>query len=250
MLAVLPFENLSGDPNEDYFSDGLTEEIITQLGALSPDQLGVIARTTSMAYKRTSKSGQQIARELGVDYILESSIRRDGNQMRISVQLIRARDQVHVWAHSYDRPISSITLQEEVAKAVAEQIRIKLRPAYSGPPSLRPLDPQANEAYLRGRYFENEFTVVGYRKAITYFQQAIDREPSFAEAYSGLADSYYFLVVTDAMSPQAGESNALDAARHAVTLGEGLAETQNALGSVMLGLLDWSQAEAEFKPGH
>ena len=248
MLAVLPFENLSGDPNEDYFSDGLTEEIITQLGALSPDQLGVIARTTSMAYKRTSKSVQQIAKELGVDYILESSIRRDGNQMRISVQLIRARDQVHVWAHSYDRPIGhSITLQEEVAKAVAEQIRIKLRPAYSGPPSLRPLDPEANEAYLRGRYFGNEFTVVGYRKAITYFQQAIDRDPSFAEAYSGLADSYYFLVVTDAMSPQVGESKALDAARHAVALGEGLAETHTALGSVMLGLLDWSQAEAEFK---
>jgi TolB-like protein/DNA-binding winged helix-turn-helix (wHTH) protein len=120
MLAVLPFENLSADPNEDYFSDGLTEAIITQLGALSPDQLGVIARTTSMAYKRTSKSAQQIARELGVDYILESSIRRDGDQVRISAQLIRTADQVHVWAHSYDRHIShSIALQEEVARAVA-----------------------------------------------------------------------------------------------------------------------------------
>ena len=105
MLAVLPFENSSGNPNEDYFSDGLTEEIITQLGALSPDQLGVIARTTSMAYKRTSKSTQQIARELGVDYILESSIRRDEDQVRITAQLIRTADQVHVWAHSCDRHI-------------------------------------------------------------------------------------------------------------------------------------------------
>ncbi|MGC2195354.1 MAG: tetratricopeptide repeat protein [Terriglobales bacterium] len=248
MLAVLPFQNLSGNPNEDYFSDGLTEEIITQLGALSPDQLGVIARTTSMAYKRTSKSVQQIARELGVDYILESSIRRDGDQMRISVQLIRTRDQVHVWANSYDRQVShSITLQEEVAKAVAEQIRIKLSPAYQGPPGSRPLDPQANEAYLRGRYFGNQFTVEGYRKAIAYFQQAIERDPGFAEAYSGLADSYYFLVVTDAMSPQAGESKAWDAARQAVVLSEGLAESHNSLGNVMMGLFDWPRAEVEFK---
>jgi TolB-like protein/DNA-binding winged helix-turn-helix (wHTH) protein len=152
MLAVLPFENLSGDPNEDYFSDGLTEEIITQLGALSPDQLGVIARTTSMAYKRSSKSAQQIAKELGVDYILESSIRRDGDQVRISAQLIRTRDQVHVWAHSYDRQIShSITLQEEVARAVAEQIRIKLNPAYRGPSS--PVVRQIVEPYFKGISF-------------------------------------------------------------------------------------------------
>jgi TolB-like protein/DNA-binding winged helix-turn-helix (wHTH) protein/Flp pilus assembly protein TadD len=248
MLAVLPFENLSGNPNEDYFSDGLTEEIITQLGALSPDQLGVIARTTSMAYKRTSKSAQQIARELGVDYILESSIRRDEDQVRITAQLIRTADQVHVWAHSYDRHIShSIALQEEVARAVAEQIRIKLSPAYSGPSSPQSLDPQANEAYLRGRYFGNQFTVVGYGKAITYFQQAIDRQASFAEAYSGLADSYYFLVVTDAMPPRDGESKAQDAARQAVALGEGLAESHSAMGSVMLGLWDWSRAQTEFK---
>jgi len=138
-------------------------------------------------------------------------------------------------------------LQEEVARAVAEQIRIKLSPAYSGPSSPQPLDPQANEAYLRGRYFGNQFTVVGYGKAITYFQQAIDRQASFAEAYSGLADSYYFLVVTDAMSPRDGESKAQDAAHQAVALGEGLAESHNAMGSVMLGLWDWSQAETEFK---
>ena len=131
--------------------------------------------------------------------------------------------------------------------AVAEQIRIKLNPAYSGPPSPRPLDPQANEAYLRGRYFGNQFTVAGYGKAIAYFQQAIDRQSSFAEAYSGLADSYYFLVVTDALSPQDGVSKAHDAARQAVALGGGLAESHNAMGSVMLGLWDWSQAEAELR---
>jgi TolB-like protein/DNA-binding winged helix-turn-helix (wHTH) protein/Tfp pilus assembly protein PilF len=248
MLAVLPFENLSGNPNEDYFSDGLTEELITQLGALSPDQMGVIARTSSMAYKRTSKSVQQIAGELGVDYIIESSVRLDGDHMRISVQLIRTRDQVHLWAHNYDRQVShSIALQEDVAKAVAEQIKIKLRPAYSGPSNQRPLDSQANEAYLRGRYFGNQFTVASLEKAISYFQQAIDRDPNFAEAYSGLADSYYFLVVTDAISPQDGESKALDAARQAVARGEGLAESHNALASVTIGLMNWSEAETEFK---
>lgn len=248
MLAVLPFENLSGTPNEDYFTDGLTEEIIAQLGELSPDQLGVIARTTSMAYKHTSKSVQQIARELGVDYILESSVRRDGDQVRITVQLIRTGDQVHVWANSYDRNVShSIAVQEEVAKAVAEQIRIKLNPGYGDPAKPHPLDPQANEAYLRGRYFGNQFTVEGYRKAITYFQQALDRDHNFAEAYSGLADSYYFLVVTDAMSPQEGESKALSAARQAVALGEGHAESHSALCSVMLGLWDWPEAERECK---
>jgi TolB-like protein/DNA-binding winged helix-turn-helix (wHTH) protein/Flp pilus assembly protein TadD len=249
MLAVLPFENLSGDPNEDYFSDGLTEELITQLGSLSPDQLGVIARTTSMAYKRTSKSAQQIAAELGVDYILESSVRRDGNQMRITVQLIRARGQVHVWAQSYDREIrNSIALQEEVAKAVAEQIKIKLSPAYSGGPSSpRSVDPQANEAYLRGLYFQNQFTVVGYGKAITYFQQAIDLDPNFAGAYSGLAECYHFLVVTDSLSTADGESKALDAARKAVALGENLAESHSALAGVKMGLYDWAGSEVEYK---
>lgn len=248
MLAVLPFENLSGDPNQDYFSDGLTEELITQLGALSPDRLGVIARTSSMVYKHTSKSARQIAGELGVDYVLESSVRRDGDQIRISVQLIRARDQVHVWVNSYDRQVSrSIALQEEVAKAVAEQVKIKLSPAYRGPATPGHLDPQANEAYLRGRYFGNQFTAAGLREAITYFQQAIDLDPTFAEAYSGLADSYHILVVTDGMSPEEGESKALSAARQAVALGEGLAEPHNALGGVMIGMYDWLRAESEFK---
>ena len=185
MLAVLPFQNLSGDPSQDYFSDGLTEEMIAQLGALSPDQLGVIARTTTMAYKHSAKSVQQIGSELGVGYVLESSVRRDGDQVRISVQLIRAHDQLHVWTHSYDRHIShSIELQEEVAKAVAEQIEVKLAaPAYRGRSNPHPLDAEANEAYLRGRYFWNQFTPEGYRKAITTFEKAIERDPNFAEAY-------------------------------------------------------------------
>ncbi len=191
MLAVLPFQNLSGDPSQDYFSDGLTEEMIAQLGALSPDQLGVIARTTTMAYKHSSKSVQQIGSELGVGYVLESSVRRDGNQVRISVQLIRVHDQVHVWTHSYDRHIShSIELQEEVAQAVAEQIEVKLSPAYRGRTNPHPLDAEANEAYLRGRYFWNQFTPEGYRKAITYFEtarRAVSLGDNLAEPHASLA---------------------------------------------------------------
>jgi len=248
MLAVLPFQNLSGDPSQDYFSDGLTEEMIAQLGALSPDQLGVIARTTSMAYKHTSKSVEQIGSELGVGYVLESSVRRDGNQVRISVQLIRVHGQLHVWARSYDRHIShSIELQEEVAKAVAEQIEVKLSPSYKGRTNPHHLDAQANEAYLRGRYFWNQFTPEGYRKAISYFQQAIERDSNFAEAYSGLADSYNFLVVTDSMPASEGHPKALEAARRAVSLGVNLAEPHASLAVAMArSEWNWTGAESEF----
>ena len=248
MLAVLPFQNLSGDPNQDYFSDGLTEEMIAQLGALSPDQLGVIARTTSMAYKHTSKSVEQIGSELGVAYVLESSVRRDGNQMRISVQLIRVHDQLHVWARSYDRHIShSIELQEEVAKAVAEQIEVKLSASYKGRTNPHHLDAGANEAYLRGRYFWNQFTPEGYLKAISYFQQAIARDPNFAEAYSGLADSYNFLVVTDSIPASEGHPKALVAARRAVSLGVNLAEPHASLAVAMArSEWNWAGAESEY----
>jgi TolB-like protein/Tfp pilus assembly protein PilF len=249
MLAVLPFQNLSGDPSQDYFTDGLTEEMIAQLGALSPGQLGVIARTTTMAYKHSSKSVKQIGSELGVGYVLESSVRRDGNQIRISVQLIRVHDQLHVWARSYDRHIShSIELQEEVAKAVAEQIEVRLSPSYRSRTNPHHLDAGANEAYLRGRYFWNQFTPEGYRKAISYFQQAIAQDSNFAEAYSGLADSYNFLVVMDSIPESEGHPKALEAARRAVSLGVNLAESHASLASALVrSEWNWSGAEDEYK---
>jgi len=248
MLAVLPFENLSGDPGQDYFSDGLTEEIITQLGALSPEQLGVIARTTSMTYKHTSKSVQQIGQELGVDYVIESSVRRDCDQVRVTAQLIRTRDQVHIWAQSYDRNITgSIVLQEEVARAVANQIEVKLSPVYANRSARSNSDPLANEAYLRGQYFVNQFTAQGYWKAIDYFHQAIDRDPEFAEAYSGLADSYRWLIVTDTISPSEGGHKMNDAARQSVQLNNSLAESHTALAGALMTFYDWPKAESEFK---
>jgi TolB-like protein/DNA-binding winged helix-turn-helix (wHTH) protein/Flp pilus assembly protein TadD len=248
MLAVLPFENLSGDPGQDYFSDGLTEEIISQLGALSPERLGVIARTTSMTYKHTSKSVQQIGQELGVDYVIESSVRRDGDQVRVTVQLIRTRDQVHMWAQSYDRNITgSIVLQEEVARAVANQIEVKLSPAYANRSTRSHSDPLANEAYLRGQYFVNQFTAQGYWKAIDYFHQAIDRDPEFAEAYSGLADSYRWLIVTDTISPSEGGRKMNDAARQSVQLNNSLSESHTALAGALMTFYDWPKAESEFQ---
>ena len=248
MLAVLPFANLSGDPGQDYFSDGLTEEIISQLGALSPERLGVIARTTSMTYKRTSKNVQQIGQELGVDYVLESSVRRDGDQVRVTAQLIRTRDQVHIWAQSYDRNITgSIVLQQEVARAVANQIEVKLSPVYANRSTRSHSDPLANEAYLRGEYFVNQFTAQGYWKAIDYFHQAIDRDPQFAEAYSGLADSYRWLIVTDTISPSEGGRKMDDAARESVQLDNSLAESHTALAGSLMTFFDWSRSENEFQ---
>ena len=248
MLVVLPFENLSGDTAEDYFTDGLTEEMIAQLGSLSPEQLGVIARTTSMAYKRTSKSVQQIGQELGVDYVLESSVRRNGNQLRITVQLIRTRDQVHVWAHNYDRDIGgSIALQEEVARAIAFQIEVKLGRDYAKRSVRTRPDHQANEAYLRGRFFYNQFTPDGYRKAITYFQQAIERDPNFAEAYAGLSECYRYLTITDFLSPAEAFPKIIDSARHAVLLGDSLAESHCALALAMKHKYLWRDAEKAYK---
>ena len=154
-----------------------------------------------------------------------------------------------MYGHTYDRHIShSIELQEEVAKAVAEQIEVKLSPTYTGRTNPHPLDAEANEAYLRGRYFWNQFTPEGYRKAITYFQQAIERDSNFAEAYSGLADSYNFLVVTDSIPTSEGHPKALEAARRAVALGANLAEAHTSLGSAISRTeWDWAGAEYEFK---
>lgn len=248
VLAVLPFQNLSADPSDEYFSDGLTEEMITQAGGLSPEQLLVIARTTSMTYKHTSKSVQEIGRELGAHYVLESSIRRDGERVRITIQLIRTSDQVQVWTSSYDRHVSgSIMLQEELAREVAARIEVQLSPAYANRSKRSHSDPLANEAYLRGQYFVNQFTAQGYRKAIDYFHQAIDRDPEFAEAYSGLADAYRWLIVTDTIPTSEGGGKMNDAARQAVQLNNSLSESHTALAGALLTFCDWPRAENEFK---
>ena len=174
-LAVLPFLNLSGDPGQDYFSNGLTEEMITQLGTLEPARLAVIARTSSMQYKDTRKDARQIASELGVNYIMEGSVRRDAGRVRITAILIRANDQTNLWAQTYDRDLTDIlSLQNDVAGAIAREIRLKLTPvANARAASAGSLDPQAHELYLEGRYFWNRRTESGLLKAIESFNGAM-----------------------------------------------------------------------------
>jgi len=245
MLAVLPFQNLSGDASQDYFSDGLTEELTTQLGQLNGDQLGVIARTSSMMYKHSNKDVGQIGRELGVDYLLESSVRRDGDEVRIAVQLILVKNQAHVWANSYDREVrNSIVVQEEVAREVAQQIRVKLASAEAGQ---RPLNPAANEAYLQGRYSWNLFTENGFRQAASYFDQAVAADPKFASAYAGLSDSYAFLVITNAIAPGEGWPKARDAAQRAVELDGSSSDARLSLAHMRMHMWDWKDSDLEFK---
>ena len=191
ILAVLPFDNLSRDPDQEFFSDGLTEEMIAQLGKLNPERLTVIARGSVAKYKGSSLSANQIGRELHADYLVQGSVRRASDRVRITVQLIQVRDQTDLWAESYDRELKDIlVLQDSVSRTIANQIHITLTPGQQTRlPSSRKLDPEAYEAYLKGRYYWNKRTAEGMQKAVIYFQQAIDKDPSYGAAYSGLADS-------------------------------------------------------------
>jgi TolB-like protein/DNA-binding winged helix-turn-helix (wHTH) protein/Tfp pilus assembly protein PilF len=248
MLAVLPFENLTGDPDQEYFSDGLTEEMITQLGRLDPQQLGVIARTSAMSYKHSSKAVDQIGRELGVNYILEGSARREGGKVRIAAQLIQVRDQSHVWAAEYDREIQSVLqLQSEVADAIGNEVRLKLAPAqHAHIENPRSVNPEAYEAYLKGRYFIEKWTEEGTRVGREYFEQAIQKDPNYALAYAGLADSYVW--GRAGLPPEEALRRARTAATKALQLDDTLGEPHAALGQIkFVNDWDWAGAEAEFK---
>ncbi len=192
-LAVLPFENLSAEPDQDFFTDGFTDEMIAELGKLDPEHLGVIARTTTRLYKNARKDIGQIHRELGVDYVLEGSIRRAANRIRITAQLVQVSDMTHLWAESYDRDVSDVlTIQSEVAMKIAHSLTLALH---------RPEPEQAKastsstayDLYLRGRAFREQATEESTRKAIEYFQRSIAADPHYARAYAGLADAYWLL---------------------------------------------------------
>lgn len=251
-LAVLPLQNLSGDPNEEYFSDGLTEEMITQLSRLQANRLNVIARTSSMQYKGTAKRANVIGSELRANYLLEGSVRRDAEQVRITVQLIRASDQTHVWAENYQRQARDIlTLQSEVAAAVARAISLKLTPQERADlASAGPVNPEAYQLYLRGRYLWNQRTEEGLQKAIAYFQQAIAKDPSSAASYAALADAYNVAGNWGMLAPKDAYPQAKDAAIKALDINERHAEAHVALGYATF-LYDWNptEAEKEFKRG-
>jgi TolB-like protein/DNA-binding winged helix-turn-helix (wHTH) protein/tetratricopeptide (TPR) repeat protein len=248
-LAVLPFDNLSGDADQDFFSDGLTEEMIAQLGNLNPDRLTVIARGSVAKYKRSVLSVSQIGRELHADYIVEGSVRRVPDRVRITVHLIQVSDQTDRWAESYDRDVKDIlALQDSVASTIASQINITLVPAEASRlATARNVDPAAYEAYLKGRYYWNKRTAEAMQKAEVYFQQAIDKDPSYGVAYSGLADCNSGLSWHGFASPSETLPRAHAAALKAIEIDPQSAEAHASLGLVLDHEWDWNGAETEFK---
>ena len=249
MLAVLPFKNLSGDPNQEYIADGLTEEILTDLGRMSPTQMGVIARTSAMAYKNTDKTISQIGRELGVDYVLEGSVRSEDGKARVSAQLIRVSDQTHLWAKNYDRDLKKLLeIEEELGQTLAQQVRLNLSPQREVEFSrIRTANPEAYDLYLKGRYYWNQRTPAGIRQSIAYFQQAIEKDPEFAMAYAGLADAYNLSYNFGVLSAKESSLQAKAAATKALELDPSIAEAHAALGKVKSHYdFDFPGAEKEF----
>jgi TolB-like protein/DNA-binding winged helix-turn-helix (wHTH) protein/Flp pilus assembly protein TadD len=258
-LAVLPLESLSSDASQDYFADGMTDELISDLGQISA--LRVISRTSVMAYKRARKPLPQIARELNVDAVVEGTVLRSGDQVRISAQLIEASSDKHLWSASYEGEVrDTLALQSKVAKAIADQIRINLNPQEQAAlKNARVVNPQAYESYLKGRYFWNKRTAEGLKVALAYFNQAIDEDPKYAQAYSGLADTYALLGDWQyaAMTPKEALPKAKAAAVRALELDGTLGEAHNSL-AFCLDAFEWDfdsagkefQKAIELNPGY
>lgn len=253
MVAVLPLQNLTGDASQDYFSDGLTEELIAQLGNVDPQHLSVIARTSVMRYKNTRTPVDEIGQALGAQYVLEGSVRRDAENVRITAQLVRTSDQAHVWARDYDRRLTSVlALQGEIAIAIADEIRGLLgqRPAalMAQKPDAVPEHYAAYDLYLQGRYFWNQRNLDGFTRALTLFQKAIAADPKYAPAYAGLADTYSMMSNYGLAVPTEAMPKAKAAAVQAIELDPYLAAAHNALADIAEDYdYDWRTAEKEFQ---
>jgi TolB-like protein/DNA-binding winged helix-turn-helix (wHTH) protein len=249
VLAVLPFENLSRDPDQEFFSDGLTEEMIAQTGKLNRDRLTVVARSSVAKYKGTNLAAKEIGKELNADYLLQGSVRRSSDRVRITVQLVEAQNQTDLWSESYDRELKDLlAVQDSVVQSIASQIHIALteeqKTRLANPRQTRP---EAYEAYLKGRYHWNKRTADGMQKAEHYFQQAIDSDPTYAAAYSGLADCDSGLAWHGFKSPADALPKAYAAARKAVEIDPQSAEAHASLGLVFSHGWNWAGAEAEFR---
>jgi TolB-like protein/Tfp pilus assembly protein PilF len=250
MLMILPFENFAPGDKYDYFSDGLTEEMITEIARLSPERLRVIARTSAMQFKSTTKSIEQIGRELHVSHVLEGSVRRLGERVRITAQLIRVSDETHLWAQSYERALHDVLeVQAEVAQAVAREIQIKLSPddiRRLHPEKRRSINPQAYELYLRGRHFWNRRTEEGLRKSIECFEEALQHDLSFAAAYDGISDAHTMLACRGMTPAVDSFHKAKAAARQAVRIEPELGEGYASLAHVRLHDWDWVGIDSDF----
>lgn len=249
-LAVLPLESLFGDASQDFFADGMTDELIADLGQISA--LRVISHTSVMPYKGTRKPLAQIARELNVEAVVKGTVLHSGNQVRITAQLIEASANKHLWAQSYEGDLrDTLALQNQVAHAIAEQIRISLNPQEQAAlKSVKVVDPQAYESFLKGRYFWNKRTADGLKVAVAYFNQAVDEDPSYAQAYSGLADTYALLGDWQyaVMTPKEALPKAKAAAIRALELDDALGEAHNSLAFCLDGFdWDFESAGQEFR---
>ena len=254
MLAVLPFQNLTGDASQEYFSDGLTEEMISQLGNLDPQHLGVIARTSVMHYKNHQEALDQVGQELGVQYVLEGSVRRDSDHVRITAQLIQVKDQTHLWSREYDRELSHLLLlQDEIAQDVAGEIRTTLGETEKKTDTARQTSPsppvyEAYDLYLKGEYFFNKRTIEGFEQAIDYFQQAAAKDPTYARAYAGIADCYALMGGYSGQPQTEFMLKARAAALHALQIDESLPEAHTALALIVQNYdWDWQTSEREFR---
>ncbi|MGA8150994.1 MAG: winged helix-turn-helix domain-containing protein [Terriglobales bacterium] len=249
VLAVLPFDDLSPEP-EEYLVDGLTEEMIAQLTRISPD-LKVIARTSAMQYLHTKKSAREIGRELGADYILENSIRHEGSRLRITAQLVRTSDQTHLWAENYDREMRELLpLESEVTGDIAAQIHVHLSsPAAASPVThAQTVDPEAHQLYLKGRYYFNQRSREGLQNSVKSFEQALVNDPGYAAAYAGLADSYNLIAFYGFDPSQKAVSQAKISADKALQADDSLAPAHAALGYTdFMYAGDWTAAEPEFR---
>jgi TolB-like protein/DNA-binding winged helix-turn-helix (wHTH) protein/Tfp pilus assembly protein PilF len=258
-LAVLPLDNLSGDASQNYFADGMTDELITDLAQISA--LRVISRTSVMVYKGARKPLPQIARELNVDAVVEGTVLRSGDQVRITAQLIEAATDKHLWSQSYEGELrDTLALQNRVASAIADQIRINLTPQEQAAlKNAKAVNPEAYQSYLKGRYFWNKRTADGLKVALAYFKQAIEEDPKYAKAYSGLADTYALLGDWQyrVMSTKEALPKAKAAAIKALELDSSLSEAHTSLG-YSLRAFDWDfdsagkefQRAIEINPGY
>jgi len=247
-IAVLPFENLTGDTGQEYFVDGMTDALITDLAQIR--SLRVISRTSVAQYKGAKKRLPEIARELNVDVILEGSVVRSNDQVRINAQLILAANDQHLWAKSYQSHLRDIVnVQSDIARAVAEEVQLRISPEEKARlTASRPANPDAYEAYLKGIYFQNRQTADDTRTGIRFFQTAIEKDPGYAAAYARLADCFMFLGASGEMSSAEASLRAREAAQKALTMDEGLVDAHIDVANIAFFRdSDWGKADAEFR---
>jgi TolB-like protein/DNA-binding winged helix-turn-helix (wHTH) protein/Tfp pilus assembly protein PilF len=245
-IAVLPLANLSGDPSQQYFADGMTDELITMLTELH--MLDVTSRTSSAQYRNTTRPLPQIARELGVDAVVEGAVASAGGRVRINAQLIDARSDRHLWAASYERPVAdALVIQADIAREIARQIQVQLSPAEDARLHRRPLDPGAQQEYLLGRYTWNRRNPADLAQAVEHFQRAAAIDPRYAEAFAGLADAYAVLPIYNSTSARSAMARAKAAAEEALRLDPALAEAHTSLAHVLEYEWDFAGAEREYR---